>query len=107
MSSFASYPEIQPKLDVLGIGVYLGFGALAYLILFFCTASYLIDHEGVSQPIDRLRTEALTASWEQRGCRLSDKWSKALRNAVLILSEQQLITGISILFLSSSVEIVN
>lgn len=35
MSSFASYPELQPKLDVLGIGVYLGFGALAHLILFF------------------------------------------------------------------------
>lgn len=69
----------------------------AYLTLILCIASYLIDQDGTSNPVDRLVIDALPTLWKRRGPRLTAKWGKAIQKAVLSFSDQQAVTGISIL----------
>ena len=77
--------------------VLLAFGASAYFTLIFCTAYDLLNYEHASNPIDRQFVEAVPSLWGRKCSRPSAKWSKAIQNAVLISSDQQVVTGLSIL----------
>ena len=74
--------------------VLTGFGASAYLALFFCIAYHLLNHNGASNPIDK---RLLAVIWERRKSRPSKKWIEALESAILSLSDQQVVTGLAIL----------
>lgn len=69
----------------------------AYLTLILCIASYLIDQDGTSNPVDRLIIDALPTLWKRRGPRPTAKWGEALQKAILSFSDQQLVTGFAIL----------
>ncbi len=75
----------------------MGFGASAYLTLFFCATYYLLDQENASNPVDRLCIKRFLAFLGRKGSRPSKKWAQALQSAVLTFSDQQSITGMAIL----------
>ncbi|KAH6673284.1 hypothetical protein B0J14DRAFT_668158, partial [Halenospora varia] len=75
-------PVLQPNPDISGIGVLLGFILTAYGALFCCITKAIIDHK-------RSKSANNTPNL--------DRWASALRATIVSFSDQQVITGISII----------
>ncbi|KAH8670145.1 hypothetical protein BGZ60DRAFT_29445 [Tricladium varicosporioides] len=75
-------PVLQPNPDISGIGVLLGFIVTAYGTLFCCIIKAIIDHK-------RSKSTNNTPNL--------DRWAFALRATIVSFSDQQVITGISII----------
>lgn len=61
---------------------------------------YLFDHDVTSNPVDRVVIDGAKKLWKNRINHLSKssaEWTKAIEAAVLMFSDQQLVTGIGIL----------
>ncbi|KAE8441095.1 hypothetical protein EG329_005890 [Mollisiaceae sp. DMI_Dod_QoI] len=71
-----TYPPLQANPDVSGIGVLVSFLASAYLTLSCCISKYILDR----------RKTTITMA----------RWSFILESMIMSFSDQQLITGISI-----------
>ncbi|KAL3467198.1 hypothetical protein BJX64DRAFT_192287 [Aspergillus heterothallicus] len=89
----------EPDPDLSGIGVLVGFVATAYitfaLLVFRYVKSLPLDASSVSLigPLDRR-----VLSWrKQREYSTPPKWVSAMRSCVLLMSDQQLATGVAIL----------
>ena len=74
--------------------------ATAYIILGVVIIHYLFDYEHTENPVDRVIIDGAAKLWK---CLISDRakpsqnWSTAIESAVLMFSDQQLVTGIGIL----------
>ncbi|KAE9366513.1 hypothetical protein N431DRAFT_429379 [Stipitochalara longipes BDJ] len=75
-----TYPPLQANPDISGIGVLIGFLATSYITLLCCVAKYILE----------CRQKKATNS-----ARSISRWSFALENLIISLSDQQLVTGIS------------
>ncbi|KAH6669543.1 hypothetical protein B0J14DRAFT_657637 [Halenospora varia] len=78
------YPAIQPNPDISGNGVLASFLGTAHITLLCCIAKAILDHKKVTN--------------SNSACRASlDRWSSALGVVVVNLSDQQIITGLSVM----------
>ncbi|KAH6679642.1 hypothetical protein B0J14DRAFT_686833 [Halenospora varia] len=75
------YPGLDPNPDISGIGVLSSFLGIAYLTFGCCMVKAVNDHK---------------RSGFEFSTRL-DRWSFTLGNAILILSDEQIVTGISVM----------
>jgi hypothetical protein len=90
-----------PDADISGLGVILAFTISAYLTFALVLASYLFGQvDGsllnvVDTQVFRVRSSRPPQNLNGRPTRL--QFSRALRQAILALSDQQIVTGIAIL----------
>jgi len=92
----AEEPLFVPNPDVSGIGVLIGFLATAYLTFLFVVVYYLTGcvEETFTNEIDRM----VLAKLSLRKCfKSARRLELTLRRAVLIFSDQQVITGIALI----------
>ena len=75
--------------------ILIGFALTAYFTFLLCVACYLLDFRQPLNPIDQKYIDVFYRVFN--GSRPSKKWTKALEGAVLMFSDQQIITGIAIL----------
>jgi hypothetical protein len=74
--------------------------ATAYITLMMVIVHYLFDHDETSNPVDRVVIDGAGKLWKALISDRSkplEKWSEAIEAAVLMFSDQQLVTGIGIL----------
>ena len=117
--------DLEPNPDIEGIGVcficsiccrqtltenlqfLIAFGLSAFLTLFICFISYLLNQDSLSNEVDRLFIKFVAdrgfikkfANWVSKILKIQgvEKWNKALQMAVLSFSDQQILTGLAIL----------
>jgi hypothetical protein len=78
--------------------VIIGFMASAYLTLVMVIVYYFFDGNKTSSRVDRVIIEGFSNLWLISKCpKPPQKWSDAIETAVLMFSDQQLVTGIGIL----------
>lgn len=91
---------IEFRMRTESLQVITGFMATAYITLILVIVHYLFDHDQTKNPVDRVIIDSVAKLWKYL---ISDrdkpalKWSEAIEFAVLMFSDQQLITGIGIL----------
>ena len=74
--------------------------ATAYITLMMVLVHYLLDQDHTPNPVDRVIIDWVARVWKvliKDQPETSYKWNKAIEDAVLMFSDQQLITGIGIL----------
>jgi hypothetical protein len=74
--------------------------ATAYITLMMVIVHYLFDHDETSNPVDRVVIDGAGKLWKALISDRSkplEKWTEAIEAAVLMFSDQQLVTGIGIL----------
>jgi hypothetical protein len=74
--------------------------ATAYITLFVVFIYYLFDHDKTRNPVDRVFIDGAAKLWKyltNNRDKPSPKWTAAIESAVLMYSDQQLVTGIGIL----------
>jgi hypothetical protein len=74
--------------------------ATAYITLMMVIVHYLFDSDEISNPVDRVVIDGAGKLWKALISDRSkplEKWSEAIEAAVLMFSDQQLVTGIGIL----------
>lgn len=69
----------------------------AYSTLVLVILHYLFDYNGTDNSIDSAVIKNIPRLWNNKGRKPSKRWSKGLEAAVLMFSDQQIITGIAIL----------
>jgi hypothetical protein len=77
-----------------------GFMATAYITLLMVIIHYLFDHEETQNPVDRVIIDGAARLWRlfiSNRNKPSKEWSKVIESAVLMFSDQQLVTGIGVL----------
>ncbi|KAA8566165.1 hypothetical protein EYC84_008767 [Monilinia fructicola] len=96
-------PPLQPNPDVAGTGVIVGFVATAYLTLLLLLIFYLLGfHEtwsknaNKSNQIDSIVFEKFS-KWFLFSKTPSYKWGGPVRAMIMVLSDQQIVTGLAIL----------
>jgi hypothetical protein len=109
-----SWGGLQANSEIAGIGVsgpdpipgpklmlrqvIIGFMASAYLTLVMVIVYYFFDRNKTSSRVDRVVIEGFSNLWPISKCpKPPRKWSDAIETAVLMFSDQQLVTGIGIL----------
>lgn len=75
----------------------MGFAASAYVTLLLCTTYYLVDPKGTTNRVDSLCIDNVSCAFHRNFRASSEKYSNALRDAVLAFSDLQVVTGIAIL----------
>jgi hypothetical protein len=82
------------------VQVITGFVATAYITLLMVIVHYLFDHNEATNPVDRVIIDGVARLWKlliADRAKPSLKWSEAIEAAVLMFSDQQIVTGIGIL----------
>ena len=90
-------PSVQPNPDISGLGVVIGFITSAYMTVALVIVYYVMDCVSKTYNINAVDKAFLGVLRKIPSLQLSKYWEPAIRNAVLILSDQQLVTGISLL----------
>ena len=74
--------------------------ATAYITLMMVIVHYLFDHHKTTNAVDRVVIDGAGKLWNaliSNPLKPLKKWSEAIEAAVLMFSDQQLVTGIGIL----------
>lgn len=74
--------------------------ATVYITFSVVIIHYPFDHEHTLNPVDRVAIDGATKLWKcliSNRAKSSQKWSAAIESAVLMFSDQQLVTDIGIL----------
>ena len=80
--------------------VITGFMATAYITLAMVIVHYLFDHGETRNPVDRVIIDGAAGLWKSiisDRAKPTEHWSIAIEAAVVMFSDQQLVTGIGIL----------
>ena len=75
----------------------MGFAASAYATLLLCITYYLFNSKEATNPVDSWCIDNVSRAFHRNLRASSEKYSDALRDAVLAFSDLQVVTGISIL----------
>ena len=90
-------PSVTPNPDISGLGVVIGFITSAYMTVALVIVYYIMDCVSKTYNTNAVDKAFLGVLQKIPGLQPSKSWEPAIRNAVLILSDQQLVTGISLL----------
>ena len=90
-------PSATPNPDISGLGVVIGFITSAYMTVALVIVYYVMDCVSKTYNTNAVDKAFLGVLQKIPGLQPSKSWEPAIRNAVLILSDQQLVTGISLL----------
>ena len=90
-------PSVQPNPDISGLGVVIGFITSAYMTVALVIVYYVMDCVSKTYNTNAVDRAFLGVLRKIPGLQPSKSWEPAIRNAVLLLSDQQLVTGISLL----------
>ena len=90
-------PSVQPNPDISGLGVVIGFITSAYMTVALVMVYYVMDCVSKTYNTNAVDKAFLGVLRKISSLQLSKYWEPAIRNAILILSDQQLVTGISLL----------
>ena len=82
--------------------VLAGFMLSAYLTLFLLIIHYLFDHRVTRNSVDRRFIDFVTPRAWNNNATTSWKWTEALEGAVIMYSDTQVITGIAVRLLVTS-----